>query len=613
MRGVVIGRARTGQDDKPELKFSADEVEGDVRMGELSLRGNVVVTYERFRLTSPELSLRRTGRGVEVRGPGDVVFCPCPNPPLTIAFEGGVVGPPADLVLQHPQLRVGGVTMLALPWFWLRAPSRPGILPPNFAWRGGDGLLAGGGVHLPWKDGTDYDELDVTAAGYLKGGVELTARLRTPRSTSRVRWDHLHQDLFSVDAHGSYPQAETGMMAWDLDAVRGPRARQATLNLDEAARAYDRGAAEVMVRPTNGVILGAGVRAVGSRGGWGPSERPAWGPRASLGLGGAIGAVGAWDELLSMATLDDAALGPLNLLRSEGGVEVAARPAFFVTRLGLREGLTVADSADRSGLDAVGSARLEVAAPFVHDFSGDDAPLVHVIEPRLRGALMTARTSGAYWSSTGRPVPLISGDVATASAGFRTAWGRLLGHAGASIEADAGAVGLVEGGTIAESVPVGRYRAAWSSRYLGLGIEGGARLRGDRGQVLVGRTRLGEQDGWHRPGQGGRSRGCTTALRARPGGSERRRALRRMAFQRGVDRSRRDCRPADPQRRRTVRRRRGPDVAHPASGARLARLRASVSVRLGRRLRQQAPGQGRRRRVDLDRSCTQGKRDSAML
>src|SRR5262249_45230396 len=153
------------------------------------------------------------------------------------------------------------------------------------AWRGGDGLLAGEGVHLPWKDGADFDELDVTAGGYLKGGVEITARLRTPRSTQRLRWDHLRSDLFAVDAHGSSPQAETGMIAWDVDAVRGPRARPGTLSLDEAARGYDRASGEVMARPLGGVVLGAGVRAVGARGGGGPSERPAWGPRATLALG----------------------------------------------------------------------------------------------------------------------------------------------------------------------------------------------------------------------------------------------------------------------------------------------------------------------------------------
>ncbi|MET0593979.1 MAG: hypothetical protein ABW133_14855, partial [Polyangiaceae bacterium] len=85
---------------QPELSFSADQVEGDIRMRELVLRGNVVVSYERFRLTSPSLSLQRTARGIEVRGPGEVVFCPCPNPPVSIGFAGGIVAPPADLILE---------------------------------------------------------------------------------------------------------------------------------------------------------------------------------------------------------------------------------------------------------------------------------------------------------------------------------------------------------------------------------------------------------------------------------------------------------------------------------------------------------------------------------
>ncbi len=453
-------------------------------MRELVLRGNVVVTYERFRLTSPELSLRRTARGIEVTGPGEVVFCPCPDPPVSVAFQGGVVGPPADLLLRQP-------------WFWLRAPSRPGVLPPNVAWRGGDGLLMGDGVHIPWKDGTDFDELDVTASGYLQGGVELTARLRTPRSTNRLRWDHLRSDLLAMDAHGAYPQTETGTIAWDIDAVRGPRARPGTLSLDEAARAYDRAAAETIIRPSNAVLVGAGIRGVGARGGMGPSERPTWGPRASVGLGGAVGSVGAWDALSTVTVLDDSDLGPTNLGRSEAGFELSARPSIFVARLGIRETVTVADAATTSALDAVGVARLEVGTPFARAYPDDDAPVVHVVEPRLRGGIMAARTTGAYWSATGRPVALMTGEVAMASAGLRTAWGRLLGHAGASLEADMGGVAAVDGGRLVEPAPVARARAAWSARYLGAGGELGARLGTARGQVLVGSARLGEQDGWH--------------------------------------------------------------------------------------------------------------------
>src|SRR5262249_52682557 len=57
---------------KPEIGFSADELEGDLRVGELVLRGHVVITYERFRLTSPELRLARTPRGITVRGWGEL-------------------------------------------------------------------------------------------------------------------------------------------------------------------------------------------------------------------------------------------------------------------------------------------------------------------------------------------------------------------------------------------------------------------------------------------------------------------------------------------------------------------------------------------------------------
>jgi hypothetical protein len=486
------------QDDKPDLTFSADEVEGDGRMRELVLRGNVVVKYERFRLTSPELALQRTPRGIVVRGPGEVVFCPCPDPPVTIGFEGGVVAPPADLFLKSPSLRLGGTSIFALPWFWLRAPSRPGIVPPNIAWRGADGLLVGEGVHIPWKDGDSYDELDLTASGYVKGGVELLARFRTPHSTERLRWDHLGSDLFAVDAHGSYPEPQSGAVAWDVDAVRGPRARSATMNLDEAARGYDRAAGEVMLRPSESSIVGAGVRGVGARGGSGPSERPAWGPRIALGLGGAVGEVGAWDALATATVLDDRELGTTNLARAESGVEFAARPSIFVTRLSLREAVTAADAGSVTALDAIAAARVEASTPFVRAFEGEDAPFLHVIEPRVQGAVVAAHTSGAYWSMTGRPVALASGDVASAWAGMRTAWGRWLGHSGGSLEADAGGISTPIGTEAAPSNTIAlRGRTAWSSRFLGWGAEAASLLKAPRGRLFIGKARIGEQDGWH--------------------------------------------------------------------------------------------------------------------
>jgi hypothetical protein len=499
-------RARA-QEEKPELSFSADQVDGDARMRELALRGNVVVTYERFRLTSPSLSLRRSGRGVEVQGPGEVVFCPCPNPPVSIGFEGGVVAPPADLILYRPSLRVAGWTIFALPWFWMRAPSRPGILPPNVAYRGADGLLVGDGVHLPWKDGDDYDQLDVTASGYLKGGFELVTRFWTPRSTNRIRWDHMNGDHLAINAQGSYPQGKTGAVAWDIDAIRGARARSASLTLEEAARGYDRGAAQAMVRIGDGVIFSSGVRGVGARGGIGPSERPAWGPTATVAAGGALGPFGEWDGLVTATLLEDSLLGMTTVARGEGTVELSARASALVARMSLRENVTAADAGLTSAFDALGAARIEIAAPLAHVFADDTSPFVHVIEPRLRASVMAALTTGAYFAQAGRPIALGAGQMGTASAGLRTAWGRLLGHSGGSLEADVGGVGTIAEEGLSATTPVARGRAAWSSRFVGLGGEGAASLESSESGVLVGKARLGEQDGWHLAVKGAGRRG----------------------------------------------------------------------------------------------------------
>jgi hypothetical protein len=475
-----------------DLNFAANEVEGQLRMGEqLRLRGNVVMTYQRFRLTSPELSLYRTARGVEVVGPGEVVFCPCPEPPVSLGFDSGLVAPPADLVLRNPSLRIGSITVMRLPWFWLRAPSRAGVLPPTIAWRGGDGLLVGEGVHLPWRYGKDgAGDLDVTAAGYVKGGFEVAARLRTERSTEKVRWDHLHRDLVAVDANGSLVQSGDGSVAWNVDAVRGPRARAATLSLDEATRAYDRATVDVSLRQRP-AIVGLGIRALGVRGGAGPAEQPVWGPRATLGAGGPLGTVGTWDALTTLSVLQDRDFGMTQLARSEAGLEFFDRPGPIRASLGLREATSLADSSYAEGIDALGAARLTLTAPLVRSFpSDDDAPIVHVIEPSAEGAAMAAHTSGEYWSQTGRPVALGDGRAAVASGGLRTAWGRLLARSGASLS---GAVGAASSSNWPQARSVARWRASWSSRYVGLGAEGAAFLA-NRGQVTIGQARVGDRN-----------------------------------------------------------------------------------------------------------------------
>jgi hypothetical protein len=51
---------------------------------------------------------------------------------------------------------------------------------------------------------------------------------------------------------------------------------------------------------------------------------------------------------------------------------------------------------------------------------------------------------------------------------------------------------------LAQAGAVLRGRAAWSSRYVGFGGEAAADLDGlDQGHVVIGKARLGDQEGWH--------------------------------------------------------------------------------------------------------------------
>jgi hypothetical protein len=106
---------------------------------------------------------------------------------------------------------------------------------------------------------------------------------------------------------------------------------------------------------------------------------------------------------------------------------------------------------------------------------------------------MAAHTSGEFWSATGRPVALGSGRALVASSGLRTAWGRQLGRSGASLS---GAVGAAESAASPTPRSVARWRAAWSSRYVGIGAEGASFLARP-GQVTIGKVRLGDPSDLH--------------------------------------------------------------------------------------------------------------------
>ena len=77
------------------------------------------------------MEVERTPLGLEMTGDARVAFCPCLGTPLAIHVAGATVAPPGDLFLERPTLEVFGLPVLYLPKFWLRSPTRVGVLPPT--------------------------------------------------------------------------------------------------------------------------------------------------------------------------------------------------------------------------------------------------------------------------------------------------------------------------------------------------------------------------------------------------------------------------------------------------------------------------------------------------
>ncbi|HEX4628360.1 MAG TPA: hypothetical protein VH137_06165, partial [Gemmatimonadales bacterium] len=254
------------------VSFGADDVRLDAHSRALDASGNVHVDEPPFHLTSEALTLRRVPIGAELEGDGKLAFCPCLGAPLAVRFTGATVAPPHDIILRNPVLEVFGVPLAWAPVFWLRSPGRPGLLPPDLAWRGADGFFAGGGVHVPWRPGDAVHGLDLHAGGYLEGGAAVEATLRTSATATRVLWDRLHgSDGVAIGARGATASGSgeapvDESVAWQVDALRGARAVQATTGVDAAARPFDRAEAQAAWRPA-GFLLSTGVRTVALRGG----------------------------------------------------------------------------------------------------------------------------------------------------------------------------------------------------------------------------------------------------------------------------------------------------------------------------------------------------------
>jgi hypothetical protein len=463
-----------------------------------------------FHLTSDALRLRRTGRGVEVDGEGRLAFCPCLGTPLAISFDGAIVAPPGDLVLRQPKLIVYDVPIFWLPYFWLRSPARLGLLPPDVAYRGPDGMFLGGGVHAPWRWGDGSSGLDLRAGAYLKGGVAVSGELKTPSSVTSARFDRLGSTGLGVDARGALEDTRRrDGIAWDVDVLRGARGVFSTTELDAAARVHDRASAEAWIRD-GGFTLATGLRTTGTRGG-DALALGASGPVATVRRGEAIGGIGDYDIAVTGGALrtdrtstTDEIASPLTLsyARAEAGATLAGRVGPTALSTTARGAGDVASDGREHGRDGAVSLRAEGSLPLVRGFASSDPadPWRHRIDPKIGASALAARGDALLGVRPGRGLAVTSGTAWTAEAGASTALGRWGRGDGAELHLTTGAVAS----DVHPEAAI-RWRGAATWRALGLGAEGGHVVRLGRrtsgvsgtGSAIATHARIGAADGLH--------------------------------------------------------------------------------------------------------------------
>jgi hypothetical protein len=487
----AAGRAHAQGGELIPAEVQADSVSLDAKTQAVEVKGNVRVDASPFHLRSERLLLRRSWRGLELEGPGRLAFCPCLGTPLTVSFDGAAVAPPGDLLLKDATLQVYRVPIFWLPVFWLRSPARVGVLPPDVAYRGVDGMYAGGGVHVPLRPGDPLHAVDLRAGAYFKGGAVGDVRIRTDASTTRVRLDHLDESGLTIDARGSFEKKELGA-AWDVDAIRGARGVLATTDLEAAARRWDRAGAEAAVR-ADGWLFSTAFRSVARRGG-SLSDLGAYGPVLTLRRSGGAGNVATYDVTVDGGQLRAEGLGSTSFARGELGAAVASTIGpLGVEARGGAAGALAADGA-RSGADGDAWARVNLGLPLgrAYESSEPNDPWLHRLEPRIGGGAVALRRDAVLDASPARGMSAFGGSAWVADAGLATALGRWGRRDGLELEGALGAAGDAD-----RARPLVRWRAAASGRVLAASGEGANVLSDGAGHALVARARLGPASGLH--------------------------------------------------------------------------------------------------------------------
>ena len=510
------------QTDEMPVAFGADQLRLDARTQALEASGNVHVDQPPFHLMSDDLTLRHVPIGVELAGKGVLVFCPCLGAPLSLRFSGATVAPPHDVVLRDPVLQVFGVPVLWAPAFWLRSPGRFGLLPPEVAWRGADGLFVGGGLHVPWRTGEWSRGVDLQAGGYVQGGAAVGVTMRTTVGETQLRWDDLRgdsgvalvltgaTDIAKKDGGAAAASGRNGegaaSAAWAVDALRGARAVKATTDVDIAAFPFDQAEGASTWR-SGGWTWSTGVVAFAPRGA-DLLDGTVGGPMALAHGGDAIARAGSYDVGIEGGTLGGAGLGTLSYARGEGGALLATTLGVVGASVALRAIGDIADDGARHGADGAAQVRVGGGVPLSRGFaSGDEEdPWIHRTEPRLEAAVIATHASdvsapaaGQVAVPPGRGMAGPEGLAWVGAAAWHNAFGRWGSRASGELDAYAGAVG--DG---AWAQPLLRARAAVGGEWLGLdadfarvasGVGSGAGARG-AGGVLLGRVRVGAVSSW---------------------------------------------------------------------------------------------------------------------
>jgi len=459
------------------VDFSARHLDVDAELGELSLSGDAEVTVGRYRLGGDRIRLKRGPRGIAVEGGGDIAFCSCDKPPITLGYSSVTIAPPSDVVIKHAVLRAGGVPLFWLPYLWLRSPDRVGLLFPSAEWRGDDGLLVGSGVHVPFESNQGRPAaraLDLGGFGYIKGGARVDARLLTPESSTLVRWDYRDGTALGLDAHGAVTGQTAAVWAYDVDSSLGARGRTSLSSLEAAARRYDHG--RLGVGTTGSVMFALGAEANAPRGAW-LTDPLSLGPFALLSTGGALG------DSTSYA-LD---LGAVSALRAgerrtdnaetrgleRGSLQSAISAGPALAELGAFEQGELLSAPAQAVSKLRAGAGLALSLPLLRRFEH----VSHLIAPEVMG-----RVERQYWDGAAE-THLIT------TAGVTTALGSGARGAAARLRLAAGWAGWKD-----DLQPVTTATLSSDARWLGLRVTGVAEPRG-RAAEATGRLRLGARGG----------------------------------------------------------------------------------------------------------------------